>query len=897
MTIREVPGADEANVADDAPFSPGFAPSLPGPIIFADRTSTRHRRREDLVDIVLAAIGICGVWIIGVFANATTQGVTQDVLQFQLIREVLLLPVTFIEGLVVLAAPIGIVVALALRRRLSTIIRAVGTGLTATLGGWALVYGLSFLPPEFTAPLRMSQVTQANAPAESVIGINVLVITLCAFFTAAGEIDHMRTVRWSWAGLWVVLFLGVMRSTMTLPGAFICVFIGRLFGCLTRWIYGFDDRRATGIDLVNALLSLSIIPSRIIRTDLPTDEDPLQTWLIDNEIVGSPAPSPVSAPLDEEDITGDEDEAAASPPQIPVSSVPRVDVRNTLVQRPYDAGDTEFTVTRRPHPNGNRHYQVWDFRGELLDLVVVDPGRELTGTLRDVWNNIRLRGISRWVSPSLKARVERATLTSLSAGRAHVRTPDMIGVAQAGDSLVSVSRALPPTTRLYDLSDEQITDAMLDEAWLQLKSAHTHAIAHRYLTEDALVVDQAGDVWLINWEQGEVATTDLSRRIDVAQMLTLLAVASSPDRALASARRCLDGHTLASAAPVLQAPILPSSINQEIRRSELLTELRSRLLEEPEASSEELAKIQRFQPRTVVTVGILFLALVVVLGSLNFDEIVTAVTAANPVWMAISFALAALTWVGAAIALRALSTVKLPFAEAFTAQVAASIVTIVAPAGVGPAALNMRYLRQKKIPTALAVATVTIQQLAQLTITVSLLLIVMVVSGASLSVSLPFGMILAIVAGIGIVVGGALLVPKIRRWVWEKIEPTWQQVFPRLLWIGGQPRRILAVVAGNIIMNIGFIGSFWAALTAMGGSLDFASLAITYLASNSLGSVIPSPGGIGPVETALTAGLQVAGVSLSIGLPTAILYRLVTFYGRIPFGWLAMKWMEKRNLI
>ncbi len=38
-----------------------------------------------------------------------------------------------------------------------------------------------------------------------------------------------------------------------------------------------------------------------------------------------------------------------------------------------------------------------------------------------------------------------------------------------------------------------------------------------------------------------------------------------------------------------------------------------------------------------------------------------------------------------------------------------------------------------------------------------------------------------------------------------------------------------------------------------------------------------------PVEAALTGGLQeVAGIAVSMALPTAIIYRLVTFYGRAP---------------
>ena len=232
-----------------------------------------------------------------------------------------------------------------------------------------------------------------------------------------------------------------------------------------------------------------------------------------------------------------------------------------------------------------------------------------------------------------------------------------------------------------------------------------------------------------------------------------------------------------------------------------------------------------------------------------------------------------------------------------SAQVAASIATIVAPAGVGPAVVNLRLLKKKRVNTVVAATTVTLQQLLQLFIMLSFLLLVMVLSGNSLSVQLPYATILAVVVLVIVVIGIALSVPRFRQWIWAKIKPTWTQVFPRLIWIVGQPKRLAAILGGNIIMNVGFIGAFWAALTAMGGSMDFLPLALTYLASNSLGSVIPSPGGIGPVEAALTAGLQVAGVSLSIGLPTAVLYRLVTFYGRIPFGWVAMKWMEHKDLL
>ncbi|MDC4233399.1 flippase-like domain-containing protein [Actinomyces sp. B33] len=832
------------------------APRLPSPVHFADRISPRTRRRADLVDIALALLGIAAVWAVGVFANATTQGITEDVLRFQVIREVLLLPVTVIEGVVVLVAPIGIVTALALRRRLTTIIHAVCAALAAALAGWGITWAVSLLPEPMTAPLRVATaVVGQSSTTDTAIGINLVVVTLCALFTVAGEAHSMRTVRWSWTGLWVILFLGVLRSSMTLPGAVISVLIGRFFGSAARWAFGFEDRRATGADIVEALVAIGIVPSRIVRADLDTDEEPLTTWVVDE----------------------DED--------------------GRVRQRIGDVAPADYTVTRRNTADSARHYQAWDESGLVMEVVVDDPGLELAGTLVEVWDNIRLRGISRWVSPSLKASAERSTLTAMTALAGGVRTPEPLGVAEAGGSILTVRRALPPTTPLHGLDPDLVTEGMLDEAWSQLVAAHARGIAHRALSVESVVVDEDGRVWIVDWERGEVATTDLNRRIDIAQMLTLTASAVGAPRALEAARRAVPAERLEACAPVLQGPVLPGSVKQAIRRTDLLTELRSALVSDPAAESEQVVDLRRFQPRTVVMVGVLAFALVVVLGSLNFEDIISAVTRADPVWMGAAAALACLTWVGGAIPLMALSPERLRFWDSVVAQVAASIITIVAPAGVGPAALNLRYLRKKRVPTAVAVTTVTLQQIAQGTMTILMFFLVLLVTGGSISVALPYGTILLVVIGIAVVVGVVLSVPGLRRRVWAKAAPTWQQVYPRLLWVAGQPRRLGMVVAGNLVMTVGFVGAFWASLVAMGGSLGWSQVALTYLASNSLGSLLPSPGGIGPVEAALTGGLQVAGVGLSVGLPTAVLYRLVTFYGRIPVGWLAMKYMERRGLI
>ena len=828
---------------------------LPRPAYIADRIFTIQRRREDVVDIVISILAILIIWTIGTVASATTRGVTMDVLQFQLIRQILILPVNLVEGLIILITPIMVIISLALRKRLHTIIQVIVTSVVAAVGGWIIAILTGLLPAYLTIPLSVDRLIATQGHRSGfVIAINLVLVTLCAMFTSAGEAQSMRAIRWGWIGVWVILILGVLRSSMTLPVAFISVFLGRAFGSGSRWIMGYDDQRAKGVTLVEALLGIGITPSRIVRTDLDTTIEPLSTWAVAEN------------------------------------------ARGRLTQVPADLGDIGITITRRPDPDHNRHYQVWSDTGLTYELIVMDPGQELTGTLLEMWNNLRLRGISRWVSPSLKAQAERSSFTTLQALRAGVFTQEPIAIASANDSIIMVLSALPPTTPLTELG-ERASDEVLDRAWEQLRYAHTRGISHRALTPEAVVVDASSDVWLLDWDSGEVATTELNQSIDIAQMLVLTALAVGPQRALEAGRRCVGDETLIACAPVIQKPVLPASVNQLLRRSDLLSDLRAALVGDSEAESAPTADLQRFRPRTILTIAVAFIAVFIVVSSLNFNDLVSTVKSANPWWMAASAALACLIWVGSAVPLMALSPEKLRFGDTLIAQVAASIITVVAPAGVGPAALNLRYLRKRRVPTAAAVTTVTLMQISQALITIILLLLVMVSAGSSLSVSLPYGTILAVVAVVMLAVGVIMAVPKVRRWIWAKIEPTWQQVYPRLLWIIGQPRRLAAVVAGNLLMNIGYVGAFWTAMIAMGGSLNFSTVAITYLTANAAGSFIPSPGGIGTVETALTSGLTVAGVSSSVAIATALLYRLVTFYGRIPFGWLAMKYMEKKDLI
>ena len=91
--------------------------------------------------------------------------------------------------------------------------------------------------------------------------------------------------------------------------------------------------------------------------------------------------------------------------------------------------------------------------------------------------------------------------------------------------------------------------------------------------------------------------------------------------------------------------------------------------------------------------------------------------------------------------------------------------------------------------------------------------------------------------------------------------------------------------------------SFWAALLAFGYHTNVIETTFLYLLSNTIGSAVPTPGGLGGVEAMLFAAFTSTGVPGAIAMSATMLYRVLTYWIRIPLGALSMKWLEKHNLI
>ena len=60
---------------------------------------------------------------------------------------------------------------------------------------------------------------------------------------------------------------------------------------------------------------------------------------------------------------------------------------------------------------------------------------------------------------------------------------------------------------------------------------------------------------------------------------------------------------------------------------------------------------------------------------------------------------------------------------------------------------------------------------------------------------------------------------------------------------------------------------------------------------------MPTPGGLGAVEAALSAGLTAAGLPGAAAVSAVLLFRLLTFWLPVPAGWGALSYLQRHGAL
>jgi uncharacterized protein (TIRG00374 family) len=567
------------------------------------------------------------------------------------------------------------------------------------------------------------------------------------------------------------------------------------------------------------------------------------------------------------------------------------------------ATDLPVRAIRRVRLNGtgaagSRHYAVTTTDG-ALDIVVFDRDQQAAGLFYRIYRSVRLLGpVSRSAPVSVDRVVERRALLSYAAEDAGVPTPRLRALVRVGPEAAVLAYEHHDGTTLAR-RNPGCSDEELRRIWDAVGRLHARKVTHRALTADRILLTGDGQAVLLDPGDGDVAASDLQIRLDVAQLVAELALYVGPDRAASSALEQGSATELVAVVPLLQPVVLARSTRKALRRHKaVLPTLRKLLLAAVPGVEVAPVRLERIRLRTLVTMVAGAAAVYLLAGELARASLGSTLREVNWQWGIVALALSASTYIGATISLSGFVADRLSFFRTLLVQVAGSFITLVTPAAVGGAALNIRYLQRRKIPAPVAAASVGVAQVVAFVLHIVLIVIFATIAGSSAGEHIqPPRWAWFVLAGLVVLALAVFAIPAGRRELRARVSPMLGQVLPRLLDVAQQPRKLALGIGGALLLSLSYILCLAACVAAFGRSVPLASIAVVYLTGSAIGSILPTPGGLGGVEAALTAGLTAAGLPGAVAVSAVLLFRLLTFWLPVPFGWAAMSYLEREQAL
>jgi uncharacterized membrane protein YbhN (UPF0104 family) len=266
--------------------------------------------------------------------------------------------------------------------------------------------------------------------------------------------------------------------------------------------------------------------------------------------------------------------------------------------------------------------------------------------------------------------------------------------------------------------------------------------------------------------------------------------------------------------------------------------------------------------------------------------------AVSPGHLALAAGWFALSLVAAVYNLTGFSVLRLRLGTTLLAQLAVGGLRLVAPSALSTPAVLGRYLVRSGASVPDAATTVGAAQTAQLLATVAVVGALGLRSGQRWPAPSPT--VLAVLAGAGL----AAVVLARRS---ERVRGWSRAAGHSLAELGRHarrhPGRVAVGVLASAALTVTHVLAFAACVAATGSDLPLLTLTAVYLGAAAAGSVIPTPGGLGPVEAALVAGLAAAGLPLAAATAAALLSRLVAVWLPAVPGVVAIAVLRRRGLL
>ena len=185
-----------------------------------------------------------------------------------------------------------------------------------------------------------------------------------------------------------------------------------------------------------------------------------------------------------------------------------------------------------------------------LFVKVVTRERRDSDLLYRAWYWLRHRGRPPSRLGDAVAQVEHEASMGLLAAAAGVRTPSVLLVRSFGNGAGLLVQQRVHGRDLTDLDGERLDQGRLVDLWRQVAGLRVARIAHRDLGLTSVMVDEDGQVWLVDFDRAEAAASQPLLDRDLATLLAALDGVADPALVHATAEQALGQDTVARVLPL-----------------------------------------------------------------------------------------------------------------------------------------------------------------------------------------------------------------------------------------------------------------------------------------------------------------------------------------------------------
>lgn len=580
----------------------------------------------------------------------------------------------------------------------------------------------------------------------------------------------------------------------------------------------------------------------------------------------------------------------------PALEVPLHGAARLLARRGYPV--TSFTVLEPAGPGPLVLSASTEGPEPRIIVEMYGQNQRSGGALRQMWRWLTFRNSeSVPLHASMRRAVEHRALMGIAIGDLGVASTKPVAVSALDRGWAMYAHSAPRGVAV----DESSPDSLAVTIWHALQTLHQRQITHGDL-RGAEIWDDNGTALFDGFAYAELGASDAQMQSDVAQLLISTSALFGAERAVRIAIDTLGEDIVITAAGRLTKTAIPARILKSVPDGTgTMKAVRDEVVKQTGTERIETEQVTRLTRNQIIQLVLLIALVYVAYPFISaVPTFVTELGTANWWWALLGLAVSALTYVGAAAALWACAFGKVSFRNLTIMQVANTFAATSTPAGVGGLALSVRFLQKGGLGAVRATAAVALQQSVQVITHVSLLITFSVVAGTSSDLAryVPDPTVLYLIAGVALgIVGAALFVPILRRWLRNAVRPQLTEVFGELAELAKDPKRFAIILLGCAATTLGAALALWASVEAFGGGTTFVTVTVVTMIGGTLAAAAPTPGGVGAVEAALIGGLAAFGLPASVAVPSVLLYRVLTCWLPVFLGWPTLRWLTKKDMI